>query len=101
MFDKLTNLFLHAEEKTLACAEPQLEHGFLRFPWPRQIRSVDGWSPAFHGTSADNAERIFLEGGLRPPGQAGVEVAHGQRGSADKRSMYVTPSRELAGHPVY
>ena len=77
--------------------------GMLRFPWPRQQPAVvwDTWMHAYHGTRAENSCSIIWQGGMKPPSEAGVLVVHGQRGSFNKRSIYVTPARGLAEHPLY
>ena len=102
-FDQIGNLFCASHEKSLLKTEPTMVDGMLRFPWPRQQPAVvwDTWMHAYHGTRAENSCSIIWQGGMKPPSEAGVLVVHGQRGSFNKRSIYVTPARGLAEHPLY
>ena len=43
----------------------------------------------------------ILVDGLQRPGDKGVEIAHGQNFSPTARMIYLRPSIEYAGHPVY
>ena len=53
---------------------------------------------ACHSTNAENDFGFLWQGALRPLGEAGFVVAHGQRGSCNTRSIYVIPARRLAEH---
>lgn len=74
--------------------------------WLRYALDVDDfvkyklWCVGYHGTAGQNAASILLRG-LRRPGEYGIKVAHGQAGSATRRTIYLSPSIEYAAFPVY
>ena len=66
------------------------------------FEEVKDWCVAYHGTMHHNIISIMLRG-LRQPGEAGVEVLHGQASWScqSSKSIYLSPSIEHAGHLVY
>jgi hypothetical protein len=101
-YNKLVKLFL-ADRQPSSLA-PEFEGGFLRFPFLHDADadpSREDWVTAYHGTSRENAGKIFFDGQLRRPGH-GAQVAHGQAGSlSGGRTIYVSPAKELSAFPVY
>eukprot|EP00928_Gymnodinium_smaydae_P071278 TRINITY_DN54909_c0_g1_i1.p1 TRINITY_DN54909_c0_g1~~TRINITY_DN54909_c0_g1_i1.p1 ORF type:complete len:1043 (-),score=83.23 TRINITY_DN54909_c0_g1_i1:6-3134(-) len=82
---------------------------------PTVIQNIDGglrrfavgstwepsWELAYHGTSADCAASILMDGLLQKPGVGNARIAHGQANSKSKKTIYVSPSLCYAMHPVY
>lgn len=60
----------------------------------------DAWCVGYHGTSIKSLVPILFQG-LRRPGRGGVAVAHGQKYSTTRRSIFLSPSLEYAAFPVY
>lgn len=59
---------------------------------------VKSWPLVYHGTTKTSAAEILFSGLKKPELKAN---AHGQAGSPDGRSIYVSPSIYLASFPIY
>jgi len=73
--------------------------GWARFAVRKDRKAIEDWAVAYHGTRVERAMWILIEGLQRPATWS--EVAHGQAYSSTQRTIYLTPSVEYAGHPVY
>eukprot|EP00929_Paragymnodinium_shiwhaense_P000691 TRINITY_DN100925_c0_g1_i1.p1 TRINITY_DN100925_c0_g1~~TRINITY_DN100925_c0_g1_i1.p1 ORF type:complete len:1358 (+),score=162.17 TRINITY_DN100925_c0_g1_i1:34-4074(+) len=71
--------------------------GWLRFGLSRDALPGE-WRKCFHGTAMTAMSSILLRG-LTPPSNS--TVAHGQRGSSSKKTIYTSKSLHYAAHPVY
>lgn len=75
--------------------------GWLRLSIRRHdFSALRDWCVAYHGTARHKLASILTKGILRP-GEGDVWQAHGHSGSGYGQSVYLTPSIEYAGHPVY
>jgi len=74
--------------------------GWARFAIQcNSMRVAHDWCVAYHGTTLVKGMWILAEGLQRP--DLSSDVAHGQAYSTTNRTIYVSPSVEYAGHPVY
>eukprot|EP00746_Dinoflagellata_sp_MGD_P035123 gnl/MRDRNA2_/MRDRNA2_18394_c0_seq1.p1 gnl/MRDRNA2_/MRDRNA2_18394_c0~~gnl/MRDRNA2_/MRDRNA2_18394_c0_seq1.p1 ORF type:complete len:560 (-),score=105.84 gnl/MRDRNA2_/MRDRNA2_18394_c0_seq1:400-2079(-) len=75
--------------------------GWLRYSIQvNDFNHCKDWCVAYHGTRSDKIVPILLQG-LRKPGEEGVVITHGQAWSQSNSTIYLSPSIEYAGHPVY
>ena len=100
-YNRLVDVFLAPDNSCV----PEFEGGFLRFPFSygsdsHGDDSNGDWLTAYHGTSRQNAGKIFFDGQLRRPLE-GAQIAHGQSGSHSRQTIYVSPAKEKAAFPTY
>merc|ERR1712060_144588 len=75
--------------------------GWLRYSvHVEDFNKYKDWCVAYHGTTHAKLASILLRG-LRPPGETGALMSHGQAYSHTKRTIYLSPSIEYAAFPVY
>lgn len=73
--------------------------GWYRVSVDMPLDILRSWPVAYHGSSLAKSFRILAEGFVAPKSK--IEQAHGQQHSSSGQSIYVSPSIEYAGHPVY
>eukprot|EP00397_Hematodinium_sp_SG-2012_P020972 GEMP01021639.1.p1 GENE.GEMP01021639.1~~GEMP01021639.1.p1 ORF type:complete len:700 (+),score=113.65 GEMP01021639.1:95-2194(+) len=64
------------------------------------LERIRPWPMLWHGTTEEKSASVIFSS-LHRPGSCGVNISHGQAGSATDRTIYLSPSLGYASHPVY